>query len=70
MTYEYVNDHEHALEAEYLSASDAASLEFYESDGSLWVDTVVPCPTCSETLRLSASVRAVVDSDVELPLYD
>lgn len=70
MTYEYENDHEHALEAEYLSAADATSLEFYESDGDLWVDTVVPCPTCSEPIELSARVREVTDSDVELPMYD
>ena len=70
MTYDYVREHEHELEAEYLSAMDAASLEIYEEDGSLWIDTIVPCPTCSEPLQLSARVHRVAESDVELPLYD
>lgn len=70
MTYDYARDHEHELHAEYLSAADAASLEIYEADGSLWINTVVPCPTCSEPLELSARVREVTESDVELPLYD
>lgn len=70
MTYDYARDHEHELEAEYLSAADAASLEIYESDESLWVDTVIPCPVCSEPLRLSARVQQVTESDTDLPLYD
>ncbi|RBI61131.1 hypothetical protein DMJ13_15505 [halophilic archaeon] len=70
MTYEYARSHEHELEAEYLAPADAVVLDLYERDESLFIDVVVPCPTCSEPLRLSARVTEVADSDVELPLED
>lgn len=70
MTYGHANDHEHELEAEYLSAADAAVLDIYDSDGSLFIDVVVPCPTCSDPLRASARVEEIVEADVEFPLDD
>ncbi|QIO25108.1 hypothetical protein [Haloarcula sp. JP-L23] len=70
MTSDYTRDHEHELEAEYLSAADAVVLDIYEADGALFVDVVVPCPTCSEPLRASARVREVVDADIEFPIDD
>ncbi|RBI59694.1 hypothetical protein DMJ13_21415 [halophilic archaeon] len=70
MTYDYARSHEHELEAEYLTAADAAIIDLYQQDESLFIDVAVPCPTCSETLQLSARVMEVVDSDIELPLEE
>lgn len=70
MTYEYTRDHEHELEAKYLSASDAAVLDIYEEDDSLFIDVGIPCPTCSEPLRVSARVEEVFEADIELPIED
>lgn len=70
MTYDYARDHEHELEAEYLSPADATILDVYQADESLFIDVVVPCPTCSDPLRASARVREIVDADVEFPLDD
>lgn len=68
MTYDYAGDHEHELEAEYLSPADAVVLDLYDADGSLFLDAVVPCPECSDPLRISARVQEVVDADVEFPI--
>lgn len=70
MSADYATDHEHDLDPEYLSATDATVLEISSTDGGLDVELVVPCPTCSEPLRLSAAVHAVTEADVELPLDD
>lgn len=70
MTYEYTRDHEHELEAKYLSARDAAVLDIFEEGNSLLLDVVVPCPTCSEPLRVSARVEEVFEADIELPIED
>ncbi|MFC6763640.1 hypothetical protein [Natrinema soli] len=70
MTYDYARSHEHELEAEYLTAADTGVLDLYQQDESLFIDVAVLCPTCSETLRLSAHVTEVVDSDIELPLEE
>lgn len=68
--YEYDHAHEHDLEAEYLAAADATPVEIYTDDGSVLVDLLVPCPTCSDPLRLSARVTEVTEAEVELPLED
>ena len=70
--YEYDHDHghEHDLEAEYLSANDATPVEIYAENGSVLVDLLVPCPTCSDPLRLSARVTEITEADVDLPLED
>lgn len=70
MSPDHVTEHEHELEAEYLTAIDASILEIVERDGSIVVDVVVPCPTCSAPLRASARVEEVTEADVELPLED
>jgi len=70
MTYDYASDHEHELEAEYLSAADVVVLDVYNADESLFLDAVVPCPECSDPVRMSARVQEVVDADVELPIDD
>ncbi|WP_247002055.1 hypothetical protein [Halosolutus gelatinilyticus] len=70
MTDEYANEHEHDLEAEYLSASDATVLDIYYRDTSPTIDVVVPCPSCSDPLRVSARVDEVVETDMELPIDD
>ena len=70
MDSDHARDHEHELEAEYLSASDATVLEIYSSDGSLVVDLIVPCPTCSDPLQVSARVEAVSEAELDVPLDD
>lgn len=70
MTAEYVRNHEHELEAEYLSARDATVVDVHAEGESLFVDVVVPCPQCSVPLRVSAHVREVSEADLELPLDD
>ena len=67
---EYESDHEHDLEAEYLSANDATPVEIYADGGAVIVDFIVPCPTCSDPLRLSARVTELAEADVDLPLED
>lgn len=68
MALEHVTDHEHELSSEYLYPADAAVLDVDERDGALVVTVAVPCPSCSETLALTASVEAVEEADVALPL--
>lgn len=70
MTAPDAQDHEHDLEAAYLSARDATVVDIYEDDGALFVAVVVPCPTCSEPLRATARVERVTETDLELPLED
>lgn len=67
---EYDSEHEHELDADYLTASDATVLEISAAEGSLAVDLVVPCPTCSEPLRLSTRVTEVTEAAMDLPLDD
>ena len=69
MTRDQADEHEHELDAEYLAAADATIVDIYE-DESLRIDAVLPCPTCSEPVRASARVDAVVDADVDLPIDD
>jgi hypothetical protein len=68
MQLDHVNDHEHELSAEYLYPADAAVLDVAERDGALVVTVAVPCPSCSETLALTATVETVEEADVTLPL--
>ena len=70
MAPEYATEHDHDLEAEYLTAADATVLEIADADGSPTVDLVVPCPTCGDPLRLSARVEEVTETEMELPLDD
>lgn len=70
MSYDHASGHEHELDDEYLSASDLIVLDVYDADGSLFLDAVVPFPTCSDPLRISARVQEVVDADVEFPIDD
>ncbi|WP_049927674.1 hypothetical protein [Halopiger goleimassiliensis] len=70
MASDHDGDHEHELEAEYLSPSDATVLEIEDEDGGLRLEVVLPCPTCNEPVRASAPVESVVDADVELPVDD
>ena len=70
MSADYANEHEHDLDPEYLSAADATTLEISSTDGGLDVDLIVPCPDCSDPLRLSAAVHEVTEADVDLPLDD
>ena len=64
------DDHEHELEAEYLSARDATVLGVEDEDDGLRLEVIVPCPTCNEPLRASARVDSVVEADVDLPIDD
>ncbi|WP_137291106.1 hypothetical protein [Natronorubrum halophilum] len=70
MTVNEAETHEHELDAEYLSAADLTVFEIYPADDSLRIDLVVPCPTCSEPLRVTTRVTAVAEADIELPLDD
>ncbi|ARS90582.1 hypothetical protein [Natrarchaeobaculum aegyptiacum] len=73
MTDEHQDGHEHPLEAEYLSPTDATVVEIAEDEsgeGSIRVDLIVPCPTCSEPVRAIAQVEAAVDADIDLPIED
>lgn len=70
MPAEYASDHEHELDADYLAAADATILEISSADDSPVVELVVPCPTCSAPLRLSARVHDVAEAEMDLPLDD
>lgn len=63
-------DHEHELEAEYLSPSDTDVLEIEPGGGGLQIRVAVPCPECGQTLALDAQVDSVTEIDLELPLED
>lgn len=63
-------DHEHELEAEYLSPSDTEVLEIEPGEGGLRLRVAVPCPECGQTLALDAQVSSVSEIDLELPLED
>jgi hypothetical protein len=63
-------NHDHELEAEYLSPSDTEVLEIEPSGGGLEVRVAVPCPECGQTLALDAAVSVISEIDLELPLED
>lgn len=64
------NSHEHELEAEYLSPTDAEILEIEAGEQGLQLHVAVPCPECGQTLALDAPVSAISEIDLELPLED
>lgn len=63
-------DHDHELEAEYLSPSDAALLEIEPEREGLSLRVAVPCPECGQALALDAEVTSISEVDLELPLED
>lgn len=63
-------NHDHELEAEYLSPSDAELLEVAPGDGGLELSVAVFCPECGQTLALDAPVAESSEIDLELPLED
>lgn len=65
-----VPDHPHAIETEYIHASDALVLEVYEHDDVMRIRFGVPCPECGDSVEVVASADSVEPSDLELPLED
>lgn len=63
-------NHEHELEAQYLSPSDTEVLEIEPGEGGLEVRVAVPCPECGQALALDAAVSMISEIDLELPLED
>lgn len=63
-------NHEHELEAEYLSPSDTEVLEITPGESELDLRVAVPCPECGQTLALDAPVASITEIDLELPLED
>lgn len=63
-------NHEHELEAEYLSPSDAEVLEIEPDGDGIALRIAVPCPECGQSLALDTAISSVSEIDLELPLED
>ncbi len=63
-------NHEHELEAEYLSPADAEVLDVAPGNGGVDLSVAVPCSECGQTLALDAPVAGISEIDLELPLED